>query len=819
MKCNEQGGVMKKSGEVPTSWHIRIVQVFFALLLTAGGGGLCWFGAQLVTVGGSPYYLVAGLLVLGAAFYLWRGDRRGAWLYGLMLAGTWLWALWEVGFDGWALLPRVLVPTVLGLWLLTPWAFAPGDGEIRRSWRMLRAGAVVLLLGMLGVATMWWEAVDTPSIAATATTTSALVTEASADTAAGEWHHYGRDAGGTRFSPLDQITPANVADLQPAWSMRTGYASNGAPAPFEATPLKVGDTLYFCTPANDVFALDAQSGATKWHFRAQTDEHRVGFKVCRGVAYYRDPAGDKGACSERIITATIDARLLAMDAHTGEPCSSFGKNGAVDLRQGMGTVDKGYYYTTSAPQVIRGKVVFGGWVSDNQHIGEPSGVIRAFDAVTGKFAWAFDMGRPDVHAEPGPGEQYTAGTPNSWAPISADEALGLVYLPTGNSVPDWYGGQRRPFDERYGSSVLALDAETGALRWSFQTTHHDLWDFDVASQPTLYDMLVNGQRVPALILPTKRAEIFVLDRRTGKPLTAVEERTVPTSTVPGERAAPTQPFSVGMPSLAGSPLTEKMMWGLTPLDQAWCRLAFKKSVYEGPMTPPAINQPTIAYPGYMGGIDWGSVAVDRDRDILIANSSRLAMRAMLIPRAEADQLGIKPIAEGVHGNVGAASAQAGTPYAVSITPFMSPLDVPCQQPPYGVLSAIDMKTQKLLWEQPLGSGRDSGPLGIPSMLPLRMGVPNTGGALVTRGGVTFLSATQDNYLRAFETKTGRLLWKTRLPAGGQATPMTYLSPAGRQVVVLSAGGHAVLRSKTGDHVVAFALPEEAGRAMPAAAGR
>jgi quinoprotein glucose dehydrogenase len=791
-----------KEIDVPTStdgrWQ-QIPQRIFALLLILIGLWLGWLGGQLVAADGSPYYLITGLMVLGSGLLLWRGDRRGAWLYALMLLGTYIWAVWEVGFDGWALAPRLIGPSVLGLWLLTPWAYPRTASTAGRGVPKL-AVAATLSIAIAGASAAFLLS----GSRVTALTANPFAPVPAAQD--GEWLVWGRDQAGTRFSPLTQITTDNVGELELVWTYRTGFEQKGLPAPFEATPLKVGDTLYLCTPANDVIALDAESGQTRWRFDARTDESRVGFAVCRGVAYYRDPAGE-GPCAERIITATIDARLLAVDAHEGTPCPTFGNGGAVDLTPGMGVVDKGYYYVTSAPQIIRGKIVIGGWVSDNQNIDEPSGVIRAFDVDTGAFAWAFDAGRPGVRTEPASGKTYTRGTPNSWAPISADETLGLVYLPTGNSVPDWYGGKRRSFDEQYSSSVVALEAETGAVRWSFQTAHHDLWDYDVASQPTLYDLPVGNGTVSALIQPTKRGEIFVLDRRTGAPLTAVEERPVPPSDVPGERAAPTQPFSVGMPSFAGPELTEKMMWGLTPIDQAWCRLQFRKANYKGALTPPTVGRPTIVSPGYVGGSDWGGVSIDTDRDILIGNSNRVAILSELIPREQADARGIKPISVDYVGDVGGTSAQAGTPYAVRITPFLSPLNVPCQQPPFGMLSAIDMKTRQLLWEQPLGTADGSGPFGIESGLPFTMGVPNTAGSVVTRSGITFIAATQDRYLRAFETRTGRLLWQTRLPAGGQATPMTYLSPSGRQFVVISAGGNYTLRSRTGDYVMAFALPE------------
>lgn len=787
---------MEQAKQIQPKRDRRIAGRSYAALLIAIGAALGWLGGQLIALDGSPYYLIAGLMVIGAGLLLWRGDRRGAGLYGLMLLGTYVWALWEVGIDGWALAPRVIAPTLLGLWLLTPWAYPRGEKATKRN-APKAAIATAAGIALVILATGYFVTGDT----------SSTIPAASNDSGDGEWRAWGNDQGGTRFSPLNQITPENVGQLEIAWTYRTGFKQTGLPAPFEATPLKIGDSLYLCTPANDVIALDAETGREKWYFRAGTDESRVGFAVCRGVAYYRDPTAGEGPCAERIITATVDARLLAIDARTGSLCPAFGKGGAIDLRRGMGFVDKGYYYVTSAPQTIRGKIVLGGWVSDNQHVDEPAGVIRAFDAVTGAFAWAFDAGRPDRQGEPAAGEYYTRGTPNSWAPISADESLGLVYLPTGNSVPDWYGGQRRPFDDKYSSSVVAIDAETGVVRWSFQTAHHDLWDYDVASQPTLYDLPMGDRRVPALIQPTKRGEIFVLDRRTGKPLTAVEERPVPQTTVPGERTSPTQPFSTGMPSFAGPTLTETMMWGLTPLDQAWCRIEFLRSNYTGTLTPPTIGKQTLVYPGYVGGSDWGGVSIDTDRDILIGNSNRVAIRSILIPRKDADAMGIKPIAEGHHGNVGGTSAQGGTPYAVRITPFLSPLNVPCQQPPFGMLSAIDMKTRKLLWSKPFGTARDSGPFGMESMLPITMGVPNTAGSVVTRSGLTFIGATQDRYLRAFDTVSGRKLWQDRLPAGGQATPMSYMSRSGRQFVVIAAGGNFTLRSKTGDYVVAYALPK------------
>ena len=769
----------------------------FAVSLIVFGLALCWLGGILVSVGGSAYYLVAGTATAGSGLLTWRGDRRGAYLYAAMLMGTFVWAIGEVGFDPWPLMPRLLAPSVLGLGFLLL-------GICPRLSGRRRLGVAGIVVGAIALVLIMGSRFD-PSGVDRAQSLQQRGGEKAED---GDWPAYGRDQGGTRYSPLAQLTPANVSALQPLWQYRTGYVQKSVRTTFEATPLKIGDSLYFCAPDNDIIALDATTGVQRWRYRMRADQDQVFLAACRGVTYFRNPAQQGGPCAAAIISGTIDGRLFALDAATGTPCPRFGRGGFVDLKAGLGRVEKGYYFVTSAPQLIRGKVVLGGWVTDNQHLGEPSGVIRAFDAATGAFAWAFDMGRLNDHGMPPAGQRFTPGTPNSWAPISADETLGLVYLPTGNATPDWFGGMRRPFDEKYSSSVVALNADTGAVRWAFQTTHHDLWDYDVPSQPTLYEMPTPSGRVPAVIQATKRGEIFVLDRRIGRPITRVEERPAPKSNVPGERVAPSQPFSTGMPSFAGPDLTEAAMWGVTPLDQAWCRILFRRSRYDGPVTPVGLDRPTIISPGYTGGMDWGGVSIDRKRDIMIVNSMRVAVRSQLISRHQADRLGVKAISADVHGDVGGTAAQAGTPYAVNLAPFLSPLGIPCQQPPYGMISAVDLKTRKLLWSHPFGTGREAGPFGIRSMLPFTMGVPNIGGSITTGGGVTFIGASQDSYFRAYDTQTGQLLWRRRLPAGGQATPMTYRGRDGRQIVVIAAGGHDALAARRGDYVLAFALPSQ-----------
>jgi quinoprotein glucose dehydrogenase len=644
---------------------------------------------------------------------------------------------------------------------------------------------------------------DAPSPAIAAATDPSL--------AAGDWLHYGGAQGGTRFSPLDQITPENVGQLQLVWTYRTGFSKQLGPT-FEATPLKIGRLVYLCTSVNDVMALDAETGAQVWRFDANVDPSHAPHGACRGVGYFKDDsiaasAQKPGDCAERIITNTIDARLIALDAQTGARCQGFGTNGEVSLLTGMGNASPGYYYVSSAPTITRGKIVLGGWVTDNQYWGEPSGVIRAFDARTGRFAWAFDMGKPDIHTEPKAGETYTLATPNSWGPMSADEGLGLVYVPTGNSTPDYYGAQRRAFDDAYSSAVLALDTETGALRWSFQTAHHDLWDYDVASQPSLIDLPgPNGEIQKALLQPTKRGELFLLDRVTGKPIATVNEHPAPRDgAAPGERLSPTQPFSDGLPSTRGPDLREADMWGMTPFDQLWCRIAFRKARYQGPATPPGLT-PNIANPGFMGGQDWGSATVDPDRKLLLVPSNRFVNYNQLIPRTEADRRGLKPV--GGEGLTGTVAPQIGTPYAVSSMPFISPIGMPCQAPPYGMLSAIDLSTQKLVWTQRLGNAHDSGPFLLSSKLPILMGTSILGGGTATRTGLLFIAATQEQALRAIDVATGKILWKVRLPTAGFASPAIYRSPeSGREFIVIAVGGRRVFGTPPGDYVMAFALPK------------
>lgn len=786
-------------------WSRRLVAAVLALVgaaLTVGGG-------VLLTARGSPYYVVSGLAVVASAVLVWRRDARGVWLFGAMLLGTVAWSLWEVGFAPWLLLPRLAAPFVLALALLLP-GVRPARGRApvigtARGWPVFAGGLVAALpLGTALHAAGPGEPADPiwqtgAGIAAPGRLAKPLATIGN-----GEWNAYGNDQGGTRFSPLDEINAGNVGKLRVAWEAETGPVPAGAATGgLEVTPIMVGDSLYVCNGYDNVVAFDAETGAERWRFAMTKSESG---KPCRGVTYYRVP-GATGECAERIYASSQVPDLVALDARTGRLCPGFGEGGRASLQKGMSPAPFGLYYVSSAPQLIRGKLVVGGSILDNQFWGAPSGVVRAFDAVTGQLAWAFDVGHPDRTGEPPAGESYTPSTPNSWAPMSADESLGLVYLPMGNSTPDVYGAQRRPFDDENNSAIIALDAETGKPRWRFQATHHDLWDYDMPSQPTLVDLPVAGGVRPALIAPTKRGEIFVLDRATGEPIRTVEERPVPQGGEgPGDRLSPTQPFSTGMPSFRGADLREADMWGLTPVDQMLCRIQFKQARYEGTFTPVGLDRPTIVQPGYGGGVNWGSISVDADRGIMVVPWLNLPTQAQLLTRAEADKRGI--VVTPVHGPVNTKNPMANTPYGADLKPFLSPLGVPCTPPAYASMSAVDLATGRVIWTEPFGTAADTGPLGLHSHLPLPMGVPFNGGGITTRGGLTFIAASVEQVIRAYDVTTGRELWKSRLPAGGQATPMTYRAPrSGRQIVLIATGGKPTLKTTQGTKLVAYALPQ------------
>ncbi len=625
---------------------------------------------------------------------------------------------------------------------------------------------------------------------------------------ASEWLSYGNDVGGSRYAALADITPENVACLEPAWTYHTGDlpTSRGeqpSELASEGTPIFVDRTLYLCTPYNRVIALDPETGAERWAYDPKIDlsGDYANQLVCRGVSTWLDPgAAAWQACRRRIFSATNDARLIALDSGNGTPCPHFGDAGSVDLNPGVGRQEwRGEYQVTSPPAVVRDVVVVGAAISDNQRNDAPSGVVRGFDARSGELRWAWDLRPPDfvASATNTSDRGYALATPNVWAPMAVDEERDLVFVPTGNPAPDYYRGDTNI--DYYGSSVVALRGSTGEVVWRFQTVHRDLWDYDVPAQPTLFTLRREGRAIPALVQTTKMGLLFVLNRETGEPLFPVEERPVPQIAVPGERLSPTQPFPVKPPGLSRQTLAAADAWGLTPWDRGACRRELEHLRFEGMYTPPTVEG-SLMMPGNAGGSNWGGVAVDERRQRLVANTQNLPFSVTLIPRAELPDDPAK-----LERSEGAEYApMRGTPYAMRRRLLLSPIGAPCNPPPWGELAAVDLASGELSWQRPLGTARDLAP--IP--LPIEIGTPTIGGPLLTESGLVFIGAAFDYYLRAFDAASGRELWKGRLPTGGIATPMTYrASDGGRQYVVIAAMGYGRAGvMPAGDALMAFALP-------------
>ncbi|MVA93227.1 membrane-bound PQQ-dependent dehydrogenase, glucose/quinate/shikimate family [Agrobacterium vitis] len=773
-----------------------VTAVVFAVLGLALGGG----GGYLLSLGGSPFYLIAGLAFILVALLLLMRKAAALWIYGLFILGCLGWAIWEVGFDWWQLGTRGGLVIVLGFVLLLP-AIRRRLGPLHRREGGIAASAwpvalpVLVALVVAGYS-MTQDPYDKPG---TLPMDVASATPSyGGDMADGEWHQYGRTPYGQRYSPLTQITTDNVKTLKTAWTYQTGdvkLPGDVGETTYQVTPLKVGDTLYLCTPHNWAIAVDAATGKQKWKF-----DPNVGLnpdrqhQTCRGVTYYADPAATSGApCATRVYLPTSDARLIALDAANGKICESFADKGVLHLEQGMPYNPAGYYYLTSPPVIAAGKIIIGGAVNDNYSTKEQSGVIRAFDVQTGALVWNWDSGNPGQTQPLPQGQTYTANSPNSWSVFSVDEQLGLVYIPLGNQVPDQLGMNRSANVEKYSSSVVALDLNTGADRWVQQFVHHDLWDMDVPAQPVLLDITRDGTTVPALVASTKQGDIYVLDRRTGQPIIPIKELPAPGGTIPEDHASPTQPISAL--SFRPPKLEERNMWGVTLLDQLACRIKFHQLRYDGQYTPPSL-QGSIIYPGNFGTFNWGSVAVDPEKQVMFGMPTYLAFTSQLVPR---DQVPAKGQDE--KGSEQGLNRNDGAPYAVKMGPFLSPIGIPCQAPPWGTVAAVDLKTGKIAYQHRNGTVHDMTPL----PLPFKVGVPGIGGPMITKGGVAFLGAAVDNYLRAYDLATGKVLWESRLPAGGQATPMSY-ELNGKQYVVMVAGGHGSLGTKPGDYVIAYTLP-------------
>jgi quinoprotein glucose dehydrogenase len=628
----------------------------------------------------------------------------------------------------------------------------------------------------------------------------------------GDWMAYGRDAGGERYSPLDAINRDNVASLEVAWTFRTGDAyepKSGRPTAFEATPLHVDGTLYLSTPVGRVIALDPVTGQQRWAFDGKAPRDMgYGDFASRGVSAWPLDSSTSSARSRsrRIFIATIDARLIALDAKTGRPIPSFGDNGTVDLRKGLRIAPKGFadYEVTSPPAVIGDTVVVGSAVQDNAYTAEPSGEVRGFDAVTGKLKWSWDPIPQDPSAVGADTWKNNSakgtGAANAWSVIVADPARNLVFVPTGSASPDYYGGERLGAN-LFSNSVVALRADTGERVWHFQTVHHDLWDYDVASPPILFEWRKDGRTVPAVAVASKTGHLFILDRETGKPLIPVEERPVPKSDVPGEEASPTQPFPAAPRALARTSLTAEEAWGATDEDRAWCRDRIGKLRSDGFFTPPSLGG-TLVVPGNVGGMAWGGIAHDRTNGLLIMPVNNLAAEVRLISRKDVD----------AERNAGRLSGdfefgrQQGTPYALVRRLLLGPkTTLPCTPPPWGTLAAVNASTGDVAWQVPLG--QFPGTEKLPGAA--EWGSIALGGPIATAGGLVFTAGTLEPAIYAFDARTGKRLWKGTLPTSARATPMTYLGTDGRQYVVISAGGHGVqIGPPLGDHVVAFALPKK-----------
>ncbi|QDL93879.1 membrane-bound PQQ-dependent dehydrogenase, glucose/quinate/shikimate family (plasmid) [Paroceanicella profunda] len=864
---------------------VSILVLILGVVLAIGGAWLAWLG-------GSWFYMPLGVvLAISGGLFMARAPSALA-LYGLALLGTLAWSIWEVGFDWWALAPRGALLVVFGILMLIP-AIAirlAGRGAEARSGQGAAGGFLALsLLVSAGVAG-YAVSID-PHDTAGAFPNERMNARAEVETGGvpdGEWQAYGRTSYGRRYSPLDQITPGNVDQLEVAWTYHTGQERTGADpveTTYEVTPLVFDDTMYVCTPFSTVIALDPETGQEKWRFDPelkkpprQTTQHMT----CRGVSYFdgsRAPApaaaatttgpdaaantgatadtetgtaapqaadsaapqdeasalaesdtevttqaagvpqnvvtgnakpgdpnpqiardrpgtpGSDASCVKRLFVPTSDGRLIAISAQTGEICPGFGgADGTVNLWANMPNVTPGSAYSTSPPLITDHLIVVGGTVNDNVSATSPSGVIRAFDINTGALVWNFDSKNPDSTTPIADGETYSENAPNSWSVSSYDPELGLIYVPMGNQSPDQFGGNRSDAVERFSSSVTALDAETGQVRWVYQTVHHDLWDMDVPAQPSLIDLTIDGATVPALVQPTKQGEVFVLNRETGEPVLPVTEVPAPEGAVTGDFSAPTQPVSTV--SFNPPKLTEADMWGATPVDQLYCRIRFHELTYDGRYTPPSLSG-SIVYPGNFGTFNWGAVAVDPERQMMFAMPVYLAFTSKLIERPDETERMVTKDGEPVFNE------NFGARYASEMGAFTSPLGLPCQQPPWGYVAGVDLTTGKTVYEHRNGTVRDLSPL----PLPFKMGVPGIGGPIVTRGGVAFLSGTMDYYVRGYDMQTGRELWRARLPSGGQATPSTYMGKDGRQYLVVVAGGHGSTGTKAGDSIIAYALPK------------
>lgn len=625
-----------------------------------------------------------------------------------------------------------------------------------------------------------------------------------------DWVAYGRDVQGTRYLPAPGITRDNVHRLEVAWTYRTGeteprFATTRRTS-FQATPIVVDGTLYLSTPLGRVIALDPATGQELWVF--DPDIRRdvpYGDFASRGVStWLDDEAPPDAVCRRTIYAANAQSQLIALDANDGQPCAAFGSNGRVDLRRGLRIppFETQAYSMTSPPVVANGLVVVGSSIADNSRPNPASGEIRAFDARTGTLRWSWDP-IPQDPTDPAYGEWrgelgHGTGGANAWSVLSADPERDLVFVPTSSPAPDYYGVLRLGRN-RHANSIVALRLSTGEVVWAFQTVHHDLWDYDNASPPALVTRTHNGAEIPVVLQATKTGMLFVLNRETGEPIFPVEERRVPASDIPDEEAAPTQPFTALIPPLNPHRLAAEDAWGITDADRLACRAALDGLRNEGIFTPPSV-QGTLSIPSNIGGAHWGGVTVDPVRQITVVPVNRIASVVQLIPRDEFDRDRFR--AEDARlGHDYEYNMMMGTPYVMRRRILLGPSGLPCSPPPWGALVAVDLKTGGKLWETPLGSfTRPFGPE-VAAQIREEWGSPNLGGPIATAGGVVFVGAALDRWLRAYDIETGRELWRGPLPESGRATPMSYQLRSGEQFVVIAVGGGDDFG--TGDYLVAF----------------
>lgn len=604
----------------------------------------------------------------------------------------------------------------------------------------------------------------------------------------------------TKYSPLTQISKANVARLEKAWEFHTGETNTRKDIldAFEDEPILIEGNLMVCSTTRRLIALDPVTGKQRWVY----DPKGVvgGMHKCRGIAAWEDSKAPANAvCKTRLYVGTADYRLISIDAKTGKACDGFGKQGQVKMEPSEPEIMVNEVSANSRPAVVNDVLVVGSTVADDQRVGAPSGRVLAFDARTGKQLWQFDplvRDPKDPAAKSwGKGSAVGVGGGNVWAGMSVDKTLDLVYLPTSSASVDFYGAAR-PGAGLYADSIVALQGSTGKVVWHFQFVHHNLWDYDTPTEPILIDLPYNGKSVPALVQITKMGLIYIFNRKTGEPLLPIYEKPVPqTGAAPGEQLSPTQPFPVGMPPLGPLGLTPEDAWGFTPIDRWLCKKKIA-GLNHGPIyTPPSLNG-TIVNPSVAGGPNWGGGAYDPVNHLLVVPTSRVPVVVKLVPR---EQVKIDPT-QAIETRQVMTFPNAGAPYVTQISPLLSPLGTPCTAPPWAALTAVDLTSGSIAWEVPLGSIDKLGHLPFE----WNLGTPGAGSPLITAGGLVFIGYTLDNRFRAFDLKTGEVLWKADMAAPGMSSPMSY-EANGQQYVVVTAGGHSMYGTDKGDSVVAYKL--------------